>query len=256
MGETRKRLRRKTAGSPLNYADVLVLNMPSWMPYLCLQDNSFIHRTSPSEFTWDSVKCLRFLCKSMHDAWETYFYVKLHIALKWIHRFRTVVPAESLTFLRSDDASHRILTYPARVFGHLKHYAVVTLPWKSLLILQQSADFGASYRHKRYDWRDYEGCYILAIPLRPLLFQDVFHPTGSRIWFNGPRSLSLGDNNFNQFDEATESILPKSLNRLSTEAIAQRLADCWCMNERITQYIFLICHRHNANQVLSMVVLK
>ena len=82
MGETRKRLRRKTAGSPLNYADVLVLNMLSWMPLLCLQNNYFIHRTSPSEFTWDSVKCLRFLCKSMQDAWETYFYVKLHIAVQ------------------------------------------------------------------------------------------------------------------------------------------------------------------------------
>ena len=138
MGETRKRLRRKTAGSPLNYADGLVLKLPSWMPYLCLQNNSFIHRSSPSEFTWVSVKCLRFLCKSMQDAWETYFYVKLHIAVQWIHRFQIVVPAESLTFLRSDDASHRILTYSCRRNGALSHYAVVTLPWKSLLILQQS----------------------------------------------------------------------------------------------------------------------
>ena len=111
MGDTRKRLRRKTAGSPLNYADVLVLNMLSWMPYLCLQKISFLHNNTPSEFTWDSVKRLRLLCKSMNDAWDLYFYVKLHIGVPWIRRLRRVVPAESLTFLRLDGASHRILTY-------------------------------------------------------------------------------------------------------------------------------------------------
>ena len=183
MGETRKRLRRKTAGSPLNYADVLVLNMLSWMPYLCLQNNSFIHRRSPSEFTWDSVKCLRFLCKSMHYAWEAYFYVKLHIDVKWIHLFQKVVPAESLTFLRSDDASHRILTDTCFRNGARFHYAFVTLPWKLLLILQQSEHFKNSWRHRRYDWRDWPP---LGIPMPPLVFQDVFHPTGSLLWFRTP----------------------------------------------------------------------
>ena len=84
MGETLKRLHRKTAASPRNYADVLVLNMVSWMPYLCLQDNSFIQRRPPSEFTWDSVKCLRCLYNSMNDVWETFFSVKLHIACQHV----------------------------------------------------------------------------------------------------------------------------------------------------------------------------
>ena len=186
MPETRKRLRRKTAVSPLNYADVLVLHMPSWMPFLCLQDNSFIHRTSSSGlFTWDSVKCLRFLCKSMQDAWENYFYVNLHIDVEWIRGFQIIVPAESVTFLRSDDASHRILAYPFLTgYRNVCYYAVVTLPWKSLFILQQNIRlrekaiyFKLSDYFKRYDWRDYAYDWISGIPPRPLVFQDVFHPT-------------------------------------------------------------------------------
>ena len=186
MGETRKRLRRKTAGSPLNYADVLVLNMLSWMPYLCLQNNSFIHRRPPSEFTWDSVKCLRFLCKSMHDAWDTYFYVKLHIDMEWIPRFQLVMPVESHTFLRSDDADHHILLYYAMKAEAC--YAVVTLPWKSLLILQQKIQM-VRFGHKRYDWRDYDPAWSTDIFLPPLIFQDVFHPTGSLLCFEKIRNM-------------------------------------------------------------------
>ena len=158
MGETRKRFRRKTAvQSPLNYADVLVLNMMSWMPYLCLQENSFFVRRSPSDFTWHYVTCLRLLCKSMNDAWDLYFYVKLHINVPWIRRLRRVVSAESLTFLRSDDAGHRILTY--KYFQNsvrYSSYAAVTLPRKSLLILQRSKDFGESSRHENYHWRNFK----------------------------------------------------------------------------------------------------
>ena len=129
------------------------------------------------------------------------------------------MPAESLTFLRSDDASHRILTYSCRRYGDLSHYAVVTLPWKSLLILQQSEHFGKSFRHKRYDWRDHAYCWGTGVSMPPLVFQDVFHPTGSPLWFRKPGY------EFYQFDEVTESILPSCINGLSSEEAARVLAD-------------------------------
>ena len=178
MENTRKRLRRKTPESPFNYAKVLVLNMMSWMPYLCLQENSFFTRRSPSEFTWYSVKCLRLLCKSMNDAWDLYFYVKLHINVPWIRRLRRVVSAESLTFLRSDDACHRILTY--KYFQNSVRYsAAATLPWKSLLILQRSKDFEVCSRHEDYDvrdfmwydWRDYNWYALGSDSIRMLDFR-------------------------------------------------------------------------------------
>ena len=219
MGQTRKRLRRKTAVSPLNYADGLVLHMPTWMPYLCLQDMSYIHRSSPSEFTWDSVKCLRFLCKSMQDAWENYFYVNLHIDVEWIRGFQIIVPAESVTFLRSDDASHRILAYPfLSGYRSVCYYAVVTLPWKSLLILQRNNHFRSRSRHKRYDWRDYAACWGMGFRMPPLVFQDVFHPTGSLLWYKKPGER------FNQFDEVTEAVLGTYINGLSSDEVARVLA--------------------------------
>ena len=227
MGETRKRLRRKTAGSPWNYADVLVLTMGSWMPYLCLQDNSIILSRSPSEFTWDSIKRLRFLCKSIHAAWETHFSVKLHIDVEWLNRFQLVLPTESLTFLRSDDANHRILTYLYRRANHANstsHYAVVAITWKSLLILQQSKNFGMSYRHKRYDWRDYALSHWkcdprLVVDMRPLVFQDVFHPTGSLLWYQNPGK------DFHQYDEVAGTVLPTQINGLSSEEAARVLSN-------------------------------
>ena len=238
MEETRKRLRRKNAGSSFNYADVLVLTMESWMPYLCLQNMNRIMERSPSEYTWDSIKCLRILCKPMVAAWETLFYVKLHIDVQYINRFQLLVPTESLTFLRSDDTSHRILMYGYRQHGDLTHYAVVTMPWKSLLILQQSEDFGKTCNHKRYDWRDYvfhwqvvkqydwrdyeDSWKVPKIGMRPLVFQDVWYenrPKDTLHWYHRPGDV------FNQYDEVTRTIFPLQFNSLSRDEEAARFAD-------------------------------
>lgn len=184
MVGTRKRLRCKTAITPSNYGDALLLHMVSWMPYLCLENHLKIHSCSPSEFTWDNVKYLRILCKSMRNEWDATFYVKLHIAVQWIRSLKKIVPAESLTFLRSDDSCHRILMYP---YDFCTAFAVVMLPWKFFLIIQPRVYNDC---HKRYDWRDYCDWYDWTtrtnIHMPPLLFQDVSNPTDHCFKFEMP----------------------------------------------------------------------
>jgi hypothetical protein len=47
--------------------------------------------------------------------------------------------------------------------------------------------------------------------MRPLVFQDVFHPTGSLHWYHNPGMI------FNQYDEVAGTILPIQINGLSNE---------------------------------------
>ena len=189
MGEKRKGLQRETVVCPLkNYADVLVLNMLSWMPYLCLGIPA-IHPILKPTYNWDSVSCLQLLCKSMQYTWEEYFSVQLHITIAALDDFLMAVPAELVTFLRTDDLHQQLLVYyplALILYGNTfdMYYAVVTIPWKSFRILQQSEHFKKSHACSRYDWRHYWKDDIVSsrrsLPrLRDLVFQDVFHSTGS-----------------------------------------------------------------------------
>ena len=207
MARTRKRLGREDGGSILkNYADVIVLHMRCWMPYLRFQNNP-VQPSSPPDFTWDSVKWLHLLCKSMKGEWEMYFYVQMHVSMRWIHCFRRAVPSDSLTFLRSDDENHRLLTYSHLVgyyYGYdlAAEYAVATLPWKSFLILQQSHRFKKRLQMcSRDEWRHHEMGWIGLPKLRPLVFQNVFHPMGPLDSFAKPRG------EFHQWDEVNGCIL-------------------------------------------------
>ena len=137
------------------------------------------------------------------------FLHKLHISMKLIHSFRRAVPSESLTFLRSDDDKHRILTYehyeedfPAEDYSP-SNYAVVTLPWKSFRILQQSEGFQKRDYNccSRYQWLHFEGSYFGLPKIGSVVFQDVFHPMGSPHWFTNP------GRSFHQWVELNDPIL-------------------------------------------------